>query len=152
MLYSFVLFTQVFISFITICWSLPNKMPQLCPWDIKPRIHWHSKRRVVWEWLYYRAIYDIEEQFYLGVKYGKRLEFISCNQSIIKVFLFCFVLFWPPQGIRSSWARDQICRCNLCGNAWFFNLLGWARNWTCVLVLQRCHLSWCSTAGTPEYC
>ena len=60
-------------------------------------------------------------------------------------FSFCF-LFWhmefPGQGL------DPSHRCNLCyshGNAKSFNPLFRARDWTCVLTLQRCCQSHCAT-------
>lgn len=53
-------------------------------------------------------------------------------------FLFEVLIFsWPPCGIWSSWGRDALCR---------------AGDQTCVLVLEKCCQSRCTTAETPCEC
>ena len=61
-----------------------------------------------------------------------------------------------PQGLWSSQARDLIPAtiCHLCchhGNCWILNPLCQDGDGTCILVLQRCHQSCCTTAGTPRF-
>ena len=65
-----------------------------------------------------------------------------------------FIYFWPPFSMWTAQARGQIpgtvaALCHSCGNSRSFNPLCWARDQTCVLVLQRCHQLRCATAGTP---
>ena len=65
------------------------------------------------------------------------------------VFLFLgvpWLMEFPGQG------SDPSHSCNLrysCGNTGFFNPLGWVRNQTCILALERHHWYCCTTAGFP---
>ena len=82
--------------------------------------------------------------------------FPSCLQTFFLSFFFFFFFFWPPQGIWSSQARDQIPAAVLtyvlciCGNTGSFNPLCWAGERTWVLLLQRHHQCHCTTSGTPK--
>ena len=63
-------------------------------------------------------------------------------------------LFWPPHGIGSSWARDQIqvafaIYATAVAMPDPLTHLCQAGDWTYVLALQRCCQSHCTTVGTP---
>ena len=72
----------------------------------------------------------------------------------ISFFFFPF-LFWLLSSIQSSWARDhmdpqlwlmlQLWQCQI------LNPLCWARDRTCIPVLQRCCQSHYATTGTPKF-
>ena len=96
-----------------------------------------------------------------------RLNFLSHNGNAEPagffffsfLILFCFVLFlfWLPPSIWSSWARDQIQDAVVTYTAAVamldpLNPLCRARDWACVLVLQRCCWSHWTTAGTTRAC
>ena len=65
-----------------------------------------------------------------------------------------FLLLWPPcsiwkfPGQGSDPGRRHDLRCS-CGNAGSLYLQCWARDPTCILVLQRCRRVHCAPAGSP---
>ena len=64
-----------------------------------------------------------------------------------EIFFFSFSdvlqhVEFPVQG------SDLSCSCNNTGS---FNPLCWARDWTCILVLQEYCQSCCATVGTPPF-
>lgn len=67
-----------------------------------------------------------------------------------------FFLFWLPCSTWSSGTRSgirseqQFWPHRSCGNATSLNLLHPARDWTCILALQRCCWSHRTTVGTPR--
>ena len=74
---------------------------------------------------------------------------------LLLLFFWCFCLLAFPwhmeflgQGSDLSHSFDLHCSCG-CGNTRSFNPLCHARDQTCVLVLERCYHSHCTTAGTP---
>ena len=70
------------------------------------------------------------------------------------IYLFLFILDAIPHMELPGQGSDLSHSCNLhhrYGNAGSFNPLCQAEHCTCVLVLQRCHWSRCTTAETPIF-
>ena len=55
---------------------------------------------------------------------------------------------FPGQGLDLNCCCDL--HCSFYGNTGSFNAVCWPGDWTCILELQRCHWSRCTTAGTPK--
>ena len=75
--------------------------------------------------------------------------------SFLPCLLALSFLFWLPNRLWSSQARDQIRTVILhlhhnCNYTRSFKPLCQARNQTCILALQRHHHFCCTTAGTPR--
>lgn len=84
---------------------------------------------------------------FLSVKIGSLFE--SCW-----VFFFSFLMARPVAygTLARDWIRATTATYTLhhsCGSTRSFNALYLDRDWTCVLVLQRCHQSHCAPVGTP---
>ena len=63
-----------------------------------------------------------------------------------------FISFPLPHPAAYGQGSNPSCSCYLkcsCGNARSFNLLCQARDQTCMLALQRCHPSHCTTVRIP---
>ena len=89
---------------------------------------------------------------YLLLNYFLSWTFITC---VLFCFLIFFFFYWLPLGIWSFRARDQI-RATV---ATYVTAVAMpdplthctrARNWTCVLMLQRGLQSHCATVETPQ--
>lgn len=76
----------------------------------------------------------------------------NIRDNISVLFFFCFghpvVYGILGSGIRSELHLQLHCSCSNTGS---FNSLCRARDQTCVLALQRCCTSHCTTVGTPNY-
>ena len=59
---------------------------------------------------------------------------------LLRIFFFFLATVWPAEFPSQELYRSHSCDLgHSCGNASSFNLLCWAGDGTCVLVLQRCH-------------
>ena len=66
-----------------------------------------------------------------------------------EIFIFLFFLFFGCPMAYSDLRHSCDLHCS-CGHTGSFSTLCQAKDQTCILVLQRCHRSGCTTAGIPE--
>ena len=128
-----------------------NKGPSMC--YIIRQNDWKKYQNC---WKYFDHFYPYIAKFNHNCQLFK-LQ-ISQKITLHTEFVLHVVLFWPPYGMWNSQTKDQIWAAAATYAAaitiwqWqIFNLLYWTGDHTCVLVLQRCHQSHCTTAGTPTY-
>ena len=77
---------------------------------------------------------------------------LSHNGNLLFIYSFIYFLFWLLRGIWSSQTRDQIQAAGISyttAASILDPLTHHARDGTCVLVLQRCRQSHCTTVATP---
>ena len=114
---------------------------------ILTRVRWYLIVILIWISLIIRIT---EHVFICLLVYISSLE--KCLfMGLLLTFFFSFLslsTIWNFPGQQSDLSPSYDLQGN-CGNTRFFKPLCWARDWTCILALQRGDWSYCPRAGIP---